>query len=86
MEFVKIPSKRIVLDEAAFVTLVNGGIVPTEGVEIILQDIGYNRMKSIIRQAQRQGDWQLTPEELQTLREEISGNLETRIDLNNYPF
>ena len=81
MKFVKIPSKRILLDEAAFTVLINGGILPIDGVEIALQDIGYNRMESIIDGAR--GGGQLTDEEIMTLQGPPST---TRIDLNSLPF
>ena len=38
-------SKRIVLDEDDFRGLVQGNVIENEGVEIILSDIGFNRVQ-----------------------------------------
>ena len=40
--------KKILLDEKDFETLISGGIIKKDGVEIALQDIGYNLMYQII--------------------------------------
>lgn len=40
--------KRIILTEEDFKTLVSGGVVDKEGIQIILQDIGYSNMINII--------------------------------------
>jgi len=39
---------RISLSQSDFQTLISGGIVSQDGVEICLQDIGYDTMMSII--------------------------------------
>lgn len=41
-------SKRILLTQEDFQTLISGGIVKQDDVEIALQDIGYQRMRDII--------------------------------------
>lgn len=45
-------SKRISLTEEDFKTLISGGIVEQDDVQIALQDIGYHRMKEIIQEKQ----------------------------------
>lgn len=49
--FVKTPNKRVLFDENDFRVLVNGGIVQKDGVEIALQDIGFNLMEQLIDEA-----------------------------------
>jgi hypothetical protein len=44
-------NRRVRLDEKDFITLIKGGEVEQDGVKIILADIGYDRMMSIIRMA-----------------------------------
>ncbi len=39
---------RIRLSESDFKTLVSGGIVKQDGVEIILQDIGFDQMRKSV--------------------------------------
>lgn len=45
---VKKPNKRVSLNESQFTILVHGGVVSVEGIDITLQDIGYNRMEEIL--------------------------------------
>lgn len=40
--------RRIVLSEENFKTLINGGIVKKDGIQIALSDIGYNVMIEMI--------------------------------------
>jgi len=46
----RIVSKRVLLDEKDFTELISGKIVKQNGVEIALQDIGYNLMLKIIQE------------------------------------
>ena len=43
-------SKRVSLSEEDFKTLISGGVVKQNGVELILQDIGYARMVRHIKE------------------------------------
>ena len=47
-------NNRISLTDSDFRTLISGGIVKQDGVEIALQDIGYDRMKSIIKEKENE--------------------------------
>lgn len=48
--------KRVRLDEEDFIKLISGGVVEQDGVKIILADIGYARMMSLIIKQQFGGD------------------------------
>ena len=39
---------KVVLGENEFTTLINGGVVKKDGIEIILSDLGYAHMIAII--------------------------------------
>lgn len=43
---------RVMLDSDEFVTLVKGGIVDKDGIEIALKDIGYGSMQEYLSRAQ----------------------------------
>jgi hypothetical protein len=43
--------KRLSLNAEDFETLVSGGVVEQDGVQIILEDMGYELMGSILTQA-----------------------------------
>jgi hypothetical protein len=72
MEFVKVPKKRLLLTEEDFTTLVSGNILVKGGVEIALQDIGYQLMKRIIDR--QNNNHTLTTDELTRLNSMLGNN------------
>lgn len=70
--FVKVPNKRILLNEEDFTTLVSGNILVKDGVEIALQEIGFRRIKQIIDRQENSGD--LTHEDIESLIRLVSNN------------